>query len=188
MTPTHDHPVILVDRADRAIGVADKMQVHRIGRLHRAFSIFVFDRHGRLLLQRRSRAKYHSAGLWSNTCCGHPRWGERVIESGQRRLKEEMGFTCKLRWFAALIYRADVGSGLIEYEYDHVLFGRHDSDPDPDAGEVLEWEWRRHDAVLKSLRRTPDDYSAWFRFMLLTRAIGTGFDRAATMRRSRKGS
>ena len=166
MNPAHEQRIVLVDRADRAIGVGEKMQVHREGRLHRAFSVFVFDRRGRLLLQRRAQSKYHSAGLWSNTCCGHPRSGERVIESGQRRLKEEMGFSCKLRWVAALRYRADVGNGLIENEYDHILFGRYDADPDPDASEVLEWDWRRHDALRKDVRRDPDAYSAWFKFLV----------------------
>ncbi len=166
MKPNQDQLVVLVDRADRALGVGEKMQVHLEGRLHRAFSIFVFDRHDRLLLQRRARSKYHSAGLWSNTCCGHPRRGERVIESGRRRLQEEMGFSCKLRWVAALRYRAEVGNGLIENEYDHILFGRYDADPDPDASEVLEWDWRRRDALRKDMRRQPEAYSAWFKFLV----------------------
>ncbi len=171
MNPAHDQRIVLVDRADRAIGVGEKMQVHREGRLHRAFSVFVFDRRGRLLLQRRAQSKYHSAGLWSNTCCGHPRRGERVIESGQRRLKEEMGFGCKLRWVAALRYRADVGNGLIENEYDHILFGRHDADPVPDSSEVLEWDWCRHDALRKNVRRDPDAYSAWFKVLVPPDAV-----------------
>ncbi len=186
MTQPHDHPVVLVDRADRAIGVEDKMQVHRIGRLHRAFSIFVFDRRGRMLLQRRSATKYHSAGLWANTCCGHPRWGERVIDSGQRRLKEEMGFTCELWWASAIAYRADVGGGMIENEYDHVLFGCHDADPDPDALEVQEWDWRQRDAVLNDLHRNPNDYCAWFRLLLPSPAISASLDRAGARLRPRR--
>lgn len=185
MTEPNDHPVVLVDRADRALGVGEKMQVHREGTMHRAFSIFVLDRHGRLLLQRRAQSKYHSAGLWSNTCCGHPRWGEPVIDSGQRRLQEEMGFSCRLQWVSAVAYRAEVGGGLIENEYDHILFGRHDADPQPDAAEVQAWDWQPRDAVLDDLRRNPDAYSAWFRFMMPSDAIGAAFDQAGALRRNR---
>lgn len=179
MTEQTIHPVVLVDRSDRAIGVGEKMQVHRAGQLHRAFSIFVFDRRGRLLLQRRAQSKYHSPGLWSNTCCGHPRWGERVIDSAARRLQEEMGFSCELRWVSSVMYHADVGGGLIENEYDHILFGRHDADPQPDASEVQAWDWQPHDAALANLQRNPDAYSAWFRFMLPSDAIRAGFDQAS---------
>ena len=165
--------MVLVNHADHKIGVGEKMQVHREGKLHRAFSIFVFDRRGRLLLQRRSRSKYHSAGLWSNTCCGHPRPNERVLASGQRRLMEEMGFTCELRRVSSIIYRADVGNGLIENEYDHVLLGQYDSEPSPDASEVLEWDWCQRDSLLTDVRRRPHAYSAWLKCMLSSDTLGT---------------
>src|SRR6185503_9661232 len=124
-----DEMVVLVDEDDREAGTGEKMAVHRSGRLHRAFSVFVVDGEGRLLLQRRAAVKYHSAGLWSNTCCGHPRPGETILAAATRRLKEEMGFECRLRPAFSFIYRAALDHGLTEHELDHVLLGSHDGAP-----------------------------------------------------------
>lgn len=153
--------VVLVDRADQRIGVADKLTAHRTALLHRAFSIFVFNSAGDVLLQRRAYTKYHSAGLWSNTCCSHPRPGEPTNAAALRRLQEEMGFTCPLESAFAFIYRADVGGGLIEHEYDHVFIGRCDALPSPDPREVAEWKWLSPARLSAELARNPGAYTFW---------------------------
>ena len=112
-----EEQVILVDEHDQELGTAAKLAAHQSGRLHRAFSIFVFDRHGRTLLQRRAATKYHSAGLWSNTCCSHPRPGEAVEQAAHRRLGEEMGFECVLHRACDFVYRSDLADGLVEHEF-----------------------------------------------------------------------
>jgi len=133
--------VVLVDERDREVGTAPKLAAHEDGALHRAFSVFVLNGHGELLLQRRADTKYHSAGLWTNTCCGHPRPGEPVAAAARRRLREEMGFDCEPAPAGTFVYRAEVG-GLVEHEYDHVFVGRHETDPLPDPAEVSEWRWQ----------------------------------------------
>ena len=155
--------VVLVDAADAEIGTEDKLAAHRAGRLHRAFSVFVFNGRGEMLLQRRASSKYHSGGLWSNTCCSHPRPGEATPDAAHRRLFEEMGIRCELRPAFAFIYRADVGGGLIEHEYDHLFIGRWDGDPEPDLAEVEAWRWATPAAVRRELRRHPRRFTFWFR-------------------------
>jgi isopentenyl-diphosphate delta-isomerase len=152
--------VILVDERDRQVGEADKLDVHRQGRLHRAFSAFVLDGAGRVLLQRRAAAKYHSGRLWSNTCCGHPRPGEETRAAAERRLAEEMGFQCPLEAAGAFVYRAQL-RGLVEHEYDHVFRGRFDGDPRPDPAEVEAWRWITREALEAGLAAHPRDYSVW---------------------------
>ncbi len=161
-----DELVILVDRADHPIGIAPKLAVHREGRLHRAFSVFVFDLQGRLLLQRRAPGKYHSGGLWSNTCCGHPRPGEATAPAAARRLREEMGFDCFLQPAGAIVYRAQVAERLWEHEYDHLFTGRYSGDPRPDPAEVVEWRWIAIDDLLVELRQSPSRFTAWFQLAL----------------------
>jgi isopentenyl-diphosphate delta-isomerase len=153
--------VVLVDANDRVVGRAPKLEVHEQGRLHRAFSVFVFDRAGRVLLQQRAPGKYHSGRLWTNTCCGHPRPGEPVAAAGRRRLREEMGFACPLQEVHAFVYRAEVGNGLIEHEYDHVLVGRFDGTPQPAPGEAMAWRWSSVADVRADLARHPDRYTKW---------------------------
>jgi isopentenyl-diphosphate delta-isomerase len=155
--------VILVDRADRAVGTSEKRAAHVTGALHRAFSVFVFDAAGRTLLQRRATSKYHSGGLWSNSCCSHPRPGESTAVAGHRRLVEEMGFDCPLHTAFTFVYRADVGGGLIEHEYDHVFLGRFDGTPMPDPAEVEAWRWVDPHVLTGELRREPDRFTFWFR-------------------------
>lgn len=155
--------VVLVDERDGERGVSPKLEAHREGRLHRAFSVFVFDPSGRLLLQRRARGKYHSAGLWSNTCCGHPRPGELLIKAAHRRLREEMGIDCLLRPAFDFTYRAELENGLIEHEYDHVFVGRFAGTPAPDPDEVAEWRWASVSETLADLEQRPQHYTAWFR-------------------------
>jgi isopentenyl-diphosphate delta-isomerase len=158
--------VILVDEHDRELGAGEKLEAHRAGALHRAFSVFVFDAAGRLLLQKRARAKYHSGGLWSNTCCGHPRPGEATPAAARRRLMEEMNFDCELREAFGFLYRAELDGGLVEHEYDHVFVGRFEGEPAPDAAEVEDWRWLTLDALREDLRRSPDNYSYWLRLAL----------------------
>ncbi len=155
--------VILVDEADRDVGAEEKAAAHATGALHRAFSIFVFDRSGRLLLQRRAAAKYHSGGRWSNTCCGHPRPGEVLEEAAHRRLREEMGFDCPLAAVGSYRYTARVGDGLLENEIDHLLVGRFDGAPAPDPEEASAWRWADAAAVLRDAAASPGRFTAWLR-------------------------
>lgn len=154
--------VVLVDAADRVRGSAPKLEAHRTGALHRAFSVFVFDSQGDLLLQRRARTKYHSGGRWTNTCCGHPRPGEDTARAAGRRLREEMGITCPLTPAGRFTYRADVGGGLEEHEVDHVYVGVFDGVPLAAPAEVDAWRRCALPALHAELRRAPGAFTAWF--------------------------
>lgn len=157
-----DDLVVLVDSRDRPVGTAPKLAVHETGALHRAFSVFLFDPQGRLLLQRRAADKYHSGGLWTNTCCGHPRPGEPVAAAAARRLREEMGIGGDLREAGTFVYRADVGRGLIEHELDHVFVGRFGGEPAPDPREVGGWRWVAIPTLQAELAARPEHFSPWF--------------------------
>jgi len=163
--------VILVDPEDRPLGTMEKMAAHREGRLHRAFSVFVVNGAGELLLQRRAEGKYHSGGLWTNTCCSHPLPDETIEAAGRRRLREEMGLECALREAFAFVYRAELDHGLIEHELDHVLIGRSDAVPEVDPSEVSQWQYRSLPAIRDDLRAHPEHYTAWFR-LCFERAAG----------------
>lgn len=158
--------VTLVDGDDHPLGTMEKLQAHVEGRLHRAFSVFVFDGAGRVLLQRRSDSKYHSAGLWSNTCCGHPRPHEPVEVAASRRLFEEMGFRTLLRPLFRFVYRAEIGAALVEHEVDHVLVGRFEGSPAPEPAEVQDWRWAGLDQVRGDVHREPQKFTAWLRILL----------------------
>jgi isopentenyl-diphosphate Delta-isomerase len=158
--------VVLVNENDEAIGVEEKLKSHLLGALHRAFSIFIFNSEGRLLLQKRASTKYHSRGLWSNTCCGHPRPGESTEGASRRRLYEEMGFDCELRKVFDFIYRAELGDGLFEHEYDHVLVGRFDGEPNPCRDEVDDWKWMDLSELKLDVQRNPDAFTYWFKVSL----------------------
>ena len=153
--------VVLVDEHDRELGTEEKIAAHKSGRLHRAFSVFVTDPAGRILLQRRAAGKYHSAGLWSNTCCGHPRPGEAILDAAHRRLQEEMGFDCVLEDNFTFRYRAELDSGLTEHELDHVVTGTFSGTPRPDPREVAEWRPVPLGELVTDLSRNPHHYSAW---------------------------
>ena len=161
-----DALLIAVDAEDRETGVVDKLTAHLDGILHRAFSVFVFDEADRLLLQRRAIGKYHSGGLWSNTCCSHPRAGESLPDAAHRRLREEMGFDCPLQAVFGFVYRAALDRGLVEHEFDHVVVGRFQGAPAPDAGEVEEWKWERVPAIQSQLAEDPGAFTAWFELAL----------------------
>ncbi|HEX8557533.1 MAG TPA: isopentenyl-diphosphate Delta-isomerase [Pyrinomonadaceae bacterium] len=177
---TADERVILVDERDREVGAAEKLRAHRDGALHRAFSVFVFDRGGRLLLQRRARGKYHSGGLWSNTACGHPRPGEATDAAARRRLREEMGLDCDLREAFEFIYRAELDGALVEHEYDHVFVGVDEAEPAPDPSEVEEWRWVTMGELRRELRDEPQRYSYWLKLAVegdhwrMLHALGVG--------------
>lgn len=156
--------VVLVDENDRELGSTGKLAAHEAGgRLHRAFSVFVFGSGDRLLLQRRAEGKYHFGGLWTNTCCGHPRPGETVEAAASRRLWEEMGISPELEKVTSFVYEAfDPESGLTEREYDHVFRGYYAGEPAPDPGEVSGWRWAAPEDLARSLTESPGDYTPWF--------------------------
>jgi isopentenyl-diphosphate delta-isomerase len=155
--------IILVDRKDSAVGTGEKLEVHRKGRLHRAFSIFVFNSKGEVLIQKRARGKYHSGGLWTNTCCSHPRAGEKLEEAVHRRLKQEMGFDCPLKEVFSFIYKVKFDNGLYEHELDHVFVGRHEGRPVPNPEEYEEWKWASMKELKNDIRKNPGNYTYWFR-------------------------
>jgi len=159
--------VTLVDRADNVVGTEEKIRAHREGKLHRAFSVFVFDEDRRLLIQRRASSKYHSGGLWSNTCCGHPRPGEPTHTAAARRLVEEMGFSCELRDAFHVVYRAELDNALVEHEVDHVFVGRFAGVLKPDPLEVDATRWIELDELRSSVRSDPQRYTSWLRLLLL---------------------
>jgi len=169
--------IILVDTDGNHTGSMDKMEAHRKGRLHRAFSIFVINSQGNLLLQQRADNKYHSGGLWSNTCCSHPVPGEPLIQAAHRRLNEELGFDCRLREIFAFTYNSNVGAGLIEHEYDHVLVGLYDGSVHPNPEEVQAWKWVSPYDLSTDISALPYLYTDWlklifrFRFQDLTKGI-----------------
>lgn len=162
--PTVNEPlVILVDTQDNEIGVAPKMQVHLDGVLHRAFSVFVFNRKGELMLQQRAFNKYHSGGLWTNTCCSHPAPGETNEQAAHRRLEEEMGFDCELEHAFAFLYRTDFENGLTEHEYDHVFFGYDEPIPHLNPDEVADYRWVSLAELDAWMTDRPEDFTFWFK-------------------------
>lgn len=158
--------LVLVNENDQAIGVGEKIQTHVIGTLHRAFSVFVFNSAGQLLLQKRSSTKYHSRGLWSNTCCGHPRPNETIVQASRRRLNEEMGFDCALKKVFEFIYHAKLDNGMCEHEYDHVLVGSFDQSPKPNRDEVDDWKWVDPITIEVDMLAHPENYTYWFKLSL----------------------
>ncbi|HVZ56018.1 MAG TPA: isopentenyl-diphosphate Delta-isomerase [Chitinophagaceae bacterium] len=155
--------VILVNERDEPTGQLEKMAAHQQGLLHRAFSVFIFTSRGEMLLQRRALQKYHSAGLWTNACCSHPRPGEPVGQAAERRLREELGFVAPLTPIFDFIYHARFDNGLTEHEFDHVFAGRYDGPVRPDPGEVAEVAFRSMDQIREELAADPGQYTAWFR-------------------------
>lgn len=155
--------VILVDEYDDVIGQMDKLVAHKLGQLHRAFSIFVFNSNKQLLMQQRASHKYHGANLWTNTCCSHPQLGERVEESAMERLNFEMGMQCNLHFSHAFIYHAKVENELIEHEYDHVFIGYSDSNPIINSDEVQDYKWIDLDLLQEDIQLHPTQYTYWFK-------------------------
>jgi isopentenyl-diphosphate delta-isomerase len=154
--------VILVNEQDEPIGVMEKMEAHRKAVLHRAFSVFIFNSKGEMLLQQRALGKYHSAGLWTNTCCSHPIPGEETIDAAMRRLQEEMGFTTPLTKIFDFVYKSEFEHGLTEHEFDHVFVGTWDGQIKPDKAEVLDYCFKSMDEIEATLQSHPQKYTAWF--------------------------
>ncbi len=155
--------VILVDENDHPLGEMEKMEAHVKGVLHRAFSIFVFNNKGELMLQQRALTKYHSPGLWTNTCCSHPRMNETMYEAIHRRLVEEMGFDVSLRKAFEFTYKSDVGQKLTEYEFDHVFIGAYDDPPRINPDEVNDWKYMSLKDIEDDMGINPENYTVWFR-------------------------
>lgn len=158
--------VILVDEQDNAVGTMEKMEAHEKGLLHRAFSIFIFNSKGEMLIHQRAIEKYHSGGLWTNACCSHPRKGETTEEAAHRRLVEEMGFDCDLFEQFQFIYQASLDHGLIEHELDHVLFGTFNGYPKPNPDEVMAWKYVTMADLQEDIQLNPDKYTVWFKIAL----------------------
>ena len=157
-----EEKVILVNSNDEPIGLMPKMEAHEKAFLHRAFSVFVINSNNELMLQQRALQKYHSPGLWTNTCCSHQRDGEENIEAGLRRLQEEMGFETSLEYLFNFIYKAPFDNGLTEHELDHVMLGRYEGDPSINLEEVASWKWMDIDLIHADLINNPADYTVWF--------------------------
>lgn len=155
--------VILVDEHDVATGIMEKMEAHQKARLHRAFSVFIFNRQKEMLLQQRALTKYHSAGLWTNSCCSHPRPGEDTEAAALRRLQEEMGFTTPVHKAFDFVYQASFENGLTEYEFDHVLVGYYDGPIIPDENEVSSFAYKPMQEIQKLLETDPQLFTVWFR-------------------------
>lgn len=160
-----EEEVILVDQNDNPIGLMPKMEAHEKAVLHRAFSVFVLNNKNELMLQQRALHKYHSPGLWTNTCCSHQRDGEDNISAGTRRLQEEMGFEVPLKETFSFIYKAPFDNGLTEHELDHVLLGYYEGEPTINPDEVASWKWMDVEAVQQDIKNNPQDYTAWFKII-----------------------
>ena len=154
--------VILVDEKDAAVGVCEKMEAHKKGLLHRAFSVFIFNTKGKMLLQQRALNKYHSGGLWTNACCSHPASGEATILAATRRLQEELGFIVYIKKAFDFIYQADFDNGLIEHEYDHVYIGQYDGDINFNKEEVMAICYKSISEISNELQTASHNYTAWF--------------------------
>ena len=157
--------VILVDENDQEIGKMEKQEAHEKGLLHRAFSVFVFNENKELLLQQRALTKYHSAGLWTNTCCSHPRIGETIEQAAHRRLMEEMGFDCDLSTKTSFIYKAAFENGLTEHEFDHVLVGSFNGEININPTEVKNFKWINLEELQIDLLQNNQNYTAWFKII-----------------------
>ncbi|REG87602.1 isopentenyl-diphosphate Delta-isomerase [Winogradskyella sediminis] len=160
-----EEQVILVDENDTKIGLMPKMEAHEKALLHRAFSVFVFNDKNELMLQQRALHKYHTPGLWTNTCCSHQRDGESNLEAGKRRLQEEMGFVTELQEKTSFIYKAPFDNGLTEHEFDHIMIGYYNEDPNINPEEVASWKWMSLEDVESDIEKNPQLYTAWFKII-----------------------
>ncbi|WP_100615484.1 isopentenyl-diphosphate Delta-isomerase [Confluentibacter citreus] len=160
-----EEQVILVNEKDEQIGLMPKMEAHEKALLHRAFSVFIFNDNNELMLQQRALTKYHSPGLWTNTCCSHQREGESNIQAGKRRLFEEMGFVVDLQESIAFIYKAPFDNGLTEHEFDHIMIGTYNDEPFINLDEVANWKWMSLEAVKHDILENPELYTEWFKII-----------------------
>ncbi|MDR5590899.1 isopentenyl-diphosphate Delta-isomerase [Christiangramia sp. SM2212] len=160
-----EEKVILVNEKDEQIGLMEKIEAHEKALLHRAFSVFVFNENNELMIQQRALSKYHSPGLWTNTCCSHQREGESNIAAGKRRLQEEMGFSTELKDTISFIYKAPFDNGLTEHEFDHILVGNFEGKPDLNPDEVAAWKWVSLEDLQADMKKNPHIYTEWFKII-----------------------
>jgi len=160
-----EEQVVLVDKEDNKIGLMPKMEAHEKALLHRAFSVFIMNDLGELMLQQRASTKYHSPLLWTNTCCSHQRDGETNIGAGKRRLQEEMGFVTNLKELFSFIYKAPFDNGLTEHELDHVMLGNYNGIPVINSQEVASYKWMTPEAIKEDIKCQPEVYTAWFKII-----------------------
>ncbi len=158
--------VVLVNENDIALGEMEKMQAHQLGILHRAFSVFIFNDNDEMLLQQRAKTKYHSGGLWTNACCGHPRPGEDVLQAAARRLSEEMGFETQLQFKDKFIYKAKFDNDLVEHELDYVFTGTYSGIMKPNPEEVEGFSWMQVENILSQLKSNPEKFTVWFKIIM----------------------
>ena len=158
--------VILVNENDERIGTMEKMLAHEKSRLHRAFSIFIFNENGDMLIHQRAKEKYHSGGLWTNACCSHPRPGESTHEAAMRRLDEELRIQCSIKEVYSFIYNAELDHGLTEHEFDHVYFGQFSADLNPNAEEVMNWKYIPISVLKQEIITSPQLYTEWFKIAI----------------------
>ena len=157
--------VILVDKNDTQIGLMSKLDAHKKGILHRAFSVFVLNNNNEIMLQKRAYNKYHSGGLWTNTCCSHQREGENSIVAGKRRLLEEMGFETELKIITSFIYKVEFENGLTEHELDYLLIGKYLKSPVINKQEVADWKWMKVELISDDIKLNPNNYTSWFKII-----------------------
>mgnify|MGYP000899676481 CR=1 FL=1 len=155
--------VVLVNEEDEQLSEMDKLEAHQLGLLHRAFSVFIFNSQGEMLIHQRAFEKYHGGGLWTNACCSHPQWGEEVLFSAEARLKYEMGLSCTLEKMFTFLYHAKVEKGLIEHEFDHVLLGYTDEEPHIHKDEVASYKWLDPKEVYLRTQTHPEEFTYWFK-------------------------
>lgn len=158
--------IILVDESDNEIGTMEKMEAHRKGVLHRAFSVLLLNSQGELLLQKRAKNKYHSGGLWTNTCCSHPLPHESIQDAARRRLKQEMGIDLLPTFAFKFIYKTNLDQSLIEHEFDHVYVGVFDGIPMINKDEVEEWKFMSLDSLRNDIKQFPESYTPWFKMII----------------------
>lgn len=158
--------ILTVDEQDRETGYMEKMEVHKKGVLHRAFSVLIFNNEGEVLLQKRAKMKYHSPGLWTNSCCSHQREGETLTEAVKRRIKEELGIMCHIQEIFKFKYLVEFDNGLIEHELDHVFIGLYNGNVFPDEDEVEEIRWVSLDKLNKEMKEHPEEFTYWFKILM----------------------
>ncbi len=158
--------VILVNESDEQIGTMEKMEAHEKGLLHRAFSVFIFNAKGEMLLQQRALNKYHSGGLWTNACCSHPRPGEDTLDAAKRRLLEEMGIMAPIELKSSFTYKTSFENGLTEHEFDHIFTGIYNDEPKINSNEVNSYCWKTVESIKNSVKQMPDIYTSWFKIAM----------------------
>lgn len=163
---SREDQVVLVDKNNNRIGIGEKIKAHKEGKLHRAFSIFIFNSKGELLIQQRATTKYHSGGLWSNTVCSHPKPDESFEQAVHRRLKEEMGFDCDLKKVFAFVYNTGLQNDLIENEYDCVYFGKYNGKTNPNYKEIMDYKWITIRELMQDIVKNPEKYTVWLKLIL----------------------